>query len=359
MTVAVDVDSRRATTDIRPLSNAEHGDEEGLIVNLHPEFSVPEDQAHSDRAFPWLQKTQSIAEIQHQMLPDDAGFKSLEDALKFSHGIQSPIDGWTKIKKAWSLTNNGRSDLAKKYLDDYEDHHFDSPAELPHVLFHFCAKFLGPINRTIFENAATHLAEVRKLNSVEFERFRRFYIRSWHSEHLARHFDTLSEYFKDFSEFSQTLMMAQYNLPIPENDRATSSAFKRTKLFYGNTFEAISSNFSTLACINNVGNGRRFDQFEKMDLKKYLTINKANRANPFKDTAAFNEFANSIDTTLRNASHHGSMKINNSSGVITYRSGGTGKERRITYAQYLLECNNLLTRLLALLMVELALAFDD
>jgi hypothetical protein len=62
-----------------------------------------------------------------------------------------------------------------------------------------------------------------------------------------------------------------------------------------------------------------------------------------------------MDSTLRNASHHGAIKINRH-GEITYRSGGTGELRKMPYSQYLYNCNEMVYRLMALLIIELAFA---
>ena len=128
-------------------------------------------------------------------------------------------------------------------------------------------------------------------------------------------------------------------------------------VFFGNAFESLTSNIAILACLNNIHNGRNFDEFETMDLDKYLTINKANRANPFKDTAPYNDLCICLDSTLRNASHHGAMKIDQKGRIIHYRSGGTGSNRNITYKEYIDKCNAIMLSCCALLSMELAIAF--
>jgi hypothetical protein len=105
-------------------------------------------------------------------------------------------------------------------------------------------------------------------------------------------------------------------------------------MFYGNAFEALTSNVTVLACLNNIMNGRSYDTFDKMDLAKYLTIDKAKRGEPFKDTQPFFDFSRDLDSVLRNASHHGAMKIEQNNQIISYRSGGTGALRTIPYFRY-------------------------
>jgi hypothetical protein len=199
-------------------------------------------------------------------------------------------------------------------------------------------------------------AEVSHEFLPEYHRFKDYYLSSLYSEHLERYFDIFSEYFQDYSEFNQTLMYAQYGLPLPPKAQASSRGFKRTKMFYGNAFEALTSNFTVLACLNNILNGRKYDTFDKMDLSKYLAIDKANRGNPFKDTQPFFEFARDLDSVLRNASHNGAMKIDRDNKVVSYRSGGTGVLHTIPYSEYLYKCNEIFLRVAALLLLELTIS---
>ena len=92
-----------------------------------------------------------------------------------------------------------------------------------------------------------------------------------------------------------------------------------------------------------------------MDLKKYLTINKARRGEPFSDNKALATFSTDLNSPLRNASHHGAIKLDNNRKNIIFRSGGSGSEKRMRYTEYLFLCNDLVMKLSALLMLELAL----
>jgi hypothetical protein len=116
------------------------------------------------------------------------------------------------------------------------------------------------------------------------------------------------------------------------------------------------SNVEVPACINNVLSGRPFDRFATMDLKKYVTINKARRAEPLLATAPLSALATGINSAVRNASHHGAIKLDQVSGAITYRSGGTGATQKMRYIEYLALCSEMLLQLAALLMIELTLA---
>jgi hypothetical protein len=128
-------------------------------------------------------------------------------------------------------------------------------------------------------------------------------------------------------------------------------------MFYGDAFEVITSAFTILACLNNISKGRKYDEFEKMNLAKYITIDKANRANPFKDTDCFSIFSDCIDSSIRNASHHQSMKINKK-GIVMYRSPGSSNWKHIPYIKYLYMCNEIMLNICALQMIELLITYQ-
>lgn len=357
MVVGMTVDSQNVSVDVKCVSNTEHGDKEGLIINLHPQFPIPEDQLHQDQAFPWFEHMRDIAIAQMEAMPALIGFKSLEEIRAASTGMQTTVEAWGNLKKGWSLTRNGRLDLAQAELRKYRTGAYSGPPDLPHVLFHFCRVMLGYPRLQLFAEAAATTAATRDRAPSKYEDFRSFYLANLRGDHETRYFDVFSEYFRDFSELSQTLLLCQYDLPLARKAAASSNAFARTKMLYGNLFEAITSNFTVLACLNNVANGRDFGSFATMDLKKYLTINKAQRANPFTENVAYANLAKFLDSTLRNASHHSAMTLDVKSGRVTYRSGGTGAPHQITYADYLYRCNQVFLRLCALLMLELGIVF--
>jgi hypothetical protein len=242
-------------------------------------------------------------------------------------------------------------------LKQYREGQFKDPPELQFVLFDFSSRMLFPKKYHVFEDAAEHCQHLAKNYINEFQSFRSCFKSEMAASNLDRYLDTFKEYFNCFSDFSQTLMHVQYGIELPDGFEASSYAFSKTKLFYGNAFETLTSNVAVLACLNNISGGRKYDQFAEMDLKKYLTINKANRCNPFKDTPQFQEICACLDSTIRNASHHGGMKLINNGKVIQYRSGGDGMLRTMSYLSYLNRCNKIMLSCCALLALELTIAF--
>ncbi len=355
--VGMDCDARTASVNIREIDNCERSDEEGKIINLSPEFPISQEDLHSDLTFPSIGHMRRLHKAQQNLEVKQPLFKSFEEAREYTLSNLGESELWPVVKKGWSLTSKGLTELAEKKLKQYKTPSFNDPNQLNYILFDFCGRILLPGKYYLFESAAELTARIAKNQSEEYQRFQNYYIRSLKDENLNRYFEVFNEFFKCYSDFSQTLMFSQHNIDLPADFEASSAAFGKTKLFYGNAFESLTSNISVLACLNNINSGRKFDQFESMDLEKYLTINKANRSNPFKNTEPYFEICKCLDSTLRNASHHGAMRLNDSGRVIHYKSGGTGAQKEMSYKSYIDKCNSIMLSCCALLSMELAISF--
>lgn len=165
-----------------------------------------------------------------------------------------------------------------------------------------------------------------------------------------RYLNTFSDYFRHRDHFGQIVVYSRIGYNVDELI-VSSKGFEQIKLYYGDAYEALTSNMTIIACLNNVMDGRKFDEFKSMTLSKYLEINKANKSNPFKSDPIFSVFAeDDIESSIRNGSHHAS--IWHDKEKIVYRSGGTGAQHEIPYTRYLDLCNKLTIKLAAILIIE-------
>ena len=308
-----------------------------------------------DQAFRWLRHVAQVGKRQQELGYTSPSAELIEDLKALSSQSQTYPERWAIVRKAWSLTHSGQSALAAQELKKYRLPEANTDPQLEEVQFDFCAGLLQS-KATLFVDARALLESVIAQFPNEIGRLAHWYREHWGRDHLERYFDMLSQYFKEFGEFSQSLLLRQYGLPIGESEVASSQMFSRTKMFYGNAFEALMSNVEVLACLNNILSGRPFDQFASMDLKKYVTINKGRRAEPFADTPPLAAFAMGVNFALRNASHHGAIRLDQGSGMITYGSDGTAGTKKMRYIEYLALCSEILLQLAALLMFELVLA---
>jgi hypothetical protein len=339
------------------LSNCELCEGEGTILNLDPHFLIPEQLLHDDKVIPWLLQIpfEEIEKINIIAQPrkSQESYPKLIDIFSLVEGIRNLRESIEFLIKAWSLHNRGKYDLSSEYLGKLASKLFDKAYSLYDSIFIFNFLFIGH-KREDVKIIISELKEAKKKNPLEYSRFREYYIQQA-DECLDRHLEILKYYLKNYDDLNQVYLYAKTKKDIPDGMTISSKRFREVKMFYGDIYEYVTVHLFIPACINNILNGRSFDTFEQMDLKKYLTINKANRANPFKDSKSFAPIISCLDSTLRNASHHGSMKLAGNSNLIKYRSGGTGSCQTISYANYLYKCNEIMFSACILLMMELSI----
>ena len=357
ITIGMKVDFEKTTAEPGCVENCQPGEEEGDIIILEPHFVIDNDAVATDRSFPWMEQFEYIKEYRKLNLPNfsDINGPLMFDAYNQLGGITYITEIWKIVKKGWSLYNNERYDLSQKALQEYKKYGYEGEITINEILAHFCQAILFPGKIKLIQAAGKCISKAVKLNKPELVKFKDYYINNLQKDHFERYFEVLNDYFKDYSEYDQTILYIKNNAPIPDGCIATSTGFRSTKMFYGNCYEAYTSNLSILACLNNIVNGREFDQFNQMTLKKYFTINKARRGQSFEDNADINIFLECLDSTLRNASHHGATKLTKHRRYIAYRSGGTGETREISYSKYLEKCGNIMFSSVALLVAELVL----
>ena len=316
MAVTLHVDMEEVSTRFECVINCKEGMREGVIYNLHPEYVFKEEERNVDLSFPWLIGGAKVAKIQS----DEAEKQGIDltniDMLEIIKKMTSTENLWKTLKKAWSLEQNGRQDLSLKHLLEYKDYRFQGPQELNYAIFHFCERVGGKFGFEVFESGVNFIETVSHSNKDEYQRFLHFYNDNIKKDNFENYLDICSEFFRDFSEYNQVLSSVHYGLDICENTISGSAAFKKTKMFYGNAFEIYTSSLTILACLNNIANGRKFDEFKSMDLR--LVGSK-----------------------------------------VYFRSGGTGEEKVISYAEYLSKCIEIFISITALIKMELILSFKN
>jgi hypothetical protein len=344
---------------LKYVENCQIGEEEGMVVNLNPDFPVPNGQLHQDKIFPWLNFVHDHFSLDDDSKSRQVPEKRMIDVHMALGGVFNMLEGWGSLKKAWSLTNNGKDELAKKHLEQYvNESSYEGDINLPSIIFHFSSALVYPGKWRLFESTAEEMSRIQKIDHLKFQLFREFFKEELYSEHQEKYFEIYSSYFKCFNEYNQVLLYSKNDKSVDESFHVSSVDFKNTRMFYGDAFEVLTVSFTTLACLNNLSKGRDFDKFEKMSLKKYMTIDKANRANPFLNSTPFNNYAKCIDSQVRNASHHHSMKIDKM-GIVSYRSPGSTNWKTIPYIKYIYLCNEIMLTLCSLHLIELVLAFEE
>lgn len=358
--VGLEVDLINATADFEFYENCEESDEEGKVINLNPHFLVPEESANTDGIFPWMEQVvyiQGYSKVEAIILEDDPiqiqGMPIHMDVYTTIGGLNNVTEIWNSIKKGWSLKNNKKHALSLRQLKKYSPPKFTGSKNLNNVIRDFSYRMILPKMYIYLDQTDLAIEKAKKTNEEEFNRFIEFYKQSLHEEHFKRYLTTYSEYFDNYSEYDQAILYTKNMTPVPEGCIATSHGFNNTKMFYGNAYENYTTNISILACLNNIICGRKFDEFQNMDLNQYLTINKANRGKPFSQNTLLKDFLSCTDSTLRNASHHQSIELIDKGRNVSFRSGGTGQVQVISYSKYIEKCNSLMLFSAALLQLEI------
>jgi hypothetical protein len=337
--------------------NSAQAYEEGTIINLDPHFLIKESEVNKDHSFSWMQEALGImsSSIDTAIIKKPSQQFKMIDTYEQLGGMPGITEFWKSLKKGWSLQNKKKTELASKVLKKYDPKGFTGKPTLHSALKDFTYRLTLPKAHILTKRGFDALNEAKKANANELKKFAQYYVSNMREEHLQRYFDTFCEFFEDYSEYDQTILYVKNLAPVSEGLVASSYGFNRTKMFYGNAYENYTSNISILACLNNIIAGRPFDQFQSMDLKKYLTINKANRGNPFAENTNLSEFLTCTESTLRNASHHQSMSLINKGKDVQYRSGGTGEFKFISYSKYLEMCSAIILSTASLYQLEMEL----
>lgn len=331
-------------------SNCQKGNEEGKIINLGAGFTISKGWLHQDMYFPSFDQPEPripITRFQAQSGP------KIRDIFLCQGGLPRATDYWKIIQKALRFHRTGQIDLLNAQLDSFWGSTRPADQNLDEAMFQFLARMLEPRTKALLDPIAEELKKARSQNSAEFFRLAEDYDRDLKNERFQAYSDILSEYFRGYTEFNQTLVYLRSDLPLPADAVATSSAFEISKMFYGNAFEALGSHLDLPAAINNIVAGRPYDQMKAMDLKQFRSLNKASRTNCFANNAAMTSFVAEYESTIRNASHHRWFKLDDSRQNILYRSGGTGAEHKMSYAEYLYRCNKLAFQIMLMACCEL------
>jgi len=164
--------------------------------------------------------------------------------------------------------------------------------------------------------------------------------------------DVFDHFFRAYDEFNQTLMYVRRQIALPVDPYAPSTDFGNTKLYYGEAFEVLGSHIDLLAAVNNVAAGRPFDKLSLISLRAYRGTDKGRRNDTLVSNPELAWLVKEYDNRLRNASHHRWLRLSHDRSELTYREGGNGAVRRLSYAEYLYRCCAITTQLMLLATLE-------
>jgi predicted RNA-binding Zn-ribbon protein involved in translation (DUF1610 family) len=333
--------------------NCDDGTEEGTIVNIGAGFTIPKDKLHLDKYFPSFDAPRPTGSEIH--LPAGIQGPLLLDSAVALGTLPYAAEKWSVLHKALNFHRTGQADHLATQLSSYWGDDDRDARTIDEALYNFFGTFLMPRVVSWLDPLAGSLKAAHEANSREYISLVAHYDADLKAERFKSYTEIFTEYFRAYSDFSQTLVYVRLERDLPEGATATSTDFDKTRMFYGNAFEVLGSHLDVIAALNNVLEGRSFDTFKTMDLKKYRSLNKASRTQCFESNALLSWLVRDYDSTIRNASHHRWFRLDESKSRISYRSGGTGALNSMTYAEYLVRCNRMAAQLMVLACMELVL----
>ncbi len=324
-------------------------DDSKTVINLHPNCAFSPEIYHERREFPSMHHLRMVSPYV-RMRPG-----KFQD-LCMQWDMPNAGKRWSQVKAILQLPDNpSKARARKRLISRYSGKRKECNSSLSlessrDVICEFLESMFYPrineISYPVYELIDSVYA------SEGFKKFEKYYDRVLKSENLNRYISTLSSFFRYRDQLGQLIDYARISGEDVDDKIVGSKNFDEIKLYYGEVYEALTSNFTVLACINNLIKGRDFDQFERMTLNKYIKdVEKAKRGNPFKEIEQLAIFSEDLDSSLRNGSHHAS--IWRTGEIVMFRSGGSGSRREMSISRYMHICNKLTISLAALFLIEL------
>lgn len=362
MVVALNVDFQKVMHWTEGVENAELTTEElgAPIVNVDANFIIPENERHADMAFPRLHQLHEMAEIAEKQ-GSLISAASIPDGMLGERPYRRPdfAEEWRILRKAWSLHRRGQDQISRKKITVASDLFYktDPLRDLRDWLWRFTLFIGQPHYEAPFRRAIDLIGPLT--HEASFREFAEFYD-GVAKERGERYFDLIKEYFNGYNDFNQVHFLIAKGMDVPEGSVASSIDFDTTRMFYGDAFETFASCVDIFAYLNNLKSGRPFNEFAQLTQREYLKLDKAGRFEAFAAVPAFINICEERDNQIRNASHHGNMRIEKRTQVIRYRigKGGMGAEQRMDYATYLARSAKLFLQAMTLFRLEIMMCYS-
>jgi hypothetical protein len=215
------------------------------------------------------------------------------------------------VRRLWSLFLNGQHQVCFDYSTrEFTYAGFDEPPHPFGAIYAACRLLARHHGKEVFDGLTSEWQRAISVYPDQINALQSYFLDSYFSDFLLGSLEIVTEYMANYSEFSQVFLHQAYLGGADLDLTASSMAFDRTKMIFGNAFEHLASYFVLPACLNNILSGRPYDTFQQLTLEKFLDLDKSGRAGPFRDNPQLAPIAAMMDNQLRNASHHGSMRFN-------------------------------------------------
>lgn len=334
--------------------NSERAEEKesAMVINLHPSIAFDSADYHSPMVF----ASMKLMDLAGPHMRVSATSRTRDVAQDFE--LPETKQLWEIVRNLLRLYQNGDpANVITSQIGRYQKlrqtyHEWFHCSTIFKCIASFFDDSMFPAVGNLRQPLRVFISNLRMKDSAELQRFQAYYRAQIEKENLSRYLSLFDDYFSNFDQFRQLYVHARVGDDDVDDLIVGGKSFEKVKLFYGQAYETLTSSYVTLACLNNINQGRSFDVFQSMALAKYIKdLEKSKKSNAFSGEPCLANFSQWDDSALRNGSHHASIVRDGE--TVKYRSGGTGVEREITYARYLHLCNCMAIACAALLLVEL------
>lgn len=274
------------------------------------------------------------------------GLKIIDSANYFDvHNCESIWKNIIKPYNIWSRNNQNVEkfdDLKNKYINERKKYVPRVNVRNHNELYYdFFSSMFYPLFNEYYITINNAILQAKNTNIEGFNSFIEFYRENRWDNSQEQFIQNSSNYFSLVTEFAQMRVYARTSDSEIDELIVGSKNFDQTKQFYGNTYEHIADECIFLVGIFNLLNGRNFDQLASCNLSKFINdFNKEKRITCVSQHPEFKKILSEMNGTLRNGSHHASIR--RVEEILFYRPGGTGAESEIPYSKYLYLSNRLM-----------------
>lgn len=320
---------------------------EGTPIYLCADFAADPEQINQEMTFPSF-----------KFLNDIKDAVGIEQMLKMSTKAKrsncnddlSIMTNWNSLKQIWRLENSGKYEISRKLNIKLSQKNKIPEEGFANNLWRFLnAIFTQP------DELRAELKEIIANNREEFIKFLYFYKFEIRPIHRKNQFQIMSEFYDGYNQHSQIFPYIRLNIPLSKIGKVTLTEFDQVKSFYANIYEFFAGAICIYTCLNNIKEGRPYDQLKNITLSKYLETDKAKRRESFISNLLFASLTEEFDSTVRNASFHNWFFLRADNETIELRSGGTGALKTISYTEYLYRCGKMYSQFCKLFILELEL----
>lgn len=342
------------------LENCEEGVHlDGSIINMGAGFVMSRARLSDPLYFPVHDLPQPDEAALRELLQQhrEAGGQGplMLDLTVMLGGMPNATDRWRWMRNAYRFFRNGQDELVREQLRNvFGDEITDDPDIFQRALINFFLNLLDPKGVPNLERSLRELKRIHEFNPAAFGGLcDHFAPLLW--SRMDEYVDVLDHFFRAYDEFNQTFLYVRRELNLPEDPYAASTDFDNTKLYYGEAFEVLGNSIDLLAAANNVSAGREFSKFRNITLANYRNSDKGRRADCLVNSPELKWLVSEYDNGLRNASHHRWLRLSQDRSQLSYRNGGDGELRTLSYAEYLYRCCAITSQIVLLASIELVL----